>query len=96
MYILLSAFAFNTVCGVLPRLGRGFGPPATDSPDWAGIVTANFKIRSLQVNLHCVTSNSIGQSIRDSGWRRCALWFWLVHRSLDLARISEDRRIDSH
>ena len=40
VYILLSAFAFNTVCDVLPRLGRGFGPPATDSPDWQGIVTA--------------------------------------------------------
>jgi len=67
-YILIPAFAFNTVCGVLPRLGRGFGPPATDKlPDWKRIVTGDFKIRSLQVKLHYVTSNSIGRSVTARG-----------------------------
>lgn len=100
VYILLiadTAFALNTVCGVLPRFGRGLGPPGTDKlPDSKRIVTANSKIRSLQVNLRCITFDFIGQIITARGWRQCALYFWLGQRSPDLTRISEDRRINSH
>lgn len=43
-----------------------------------------------------MTLNSIGHSIKDCGWRWCIPWFWLVQRSSNLTRISEDRKMNCH